>query len=284
MGILSGLKRLGLGNFENVDNYEKEESQRKAKKPTDAVQKPKPEEKDMVYERAYTCPVCGAEFNSKVMKSGKAKLVGADQDLRPRYDGIDSTKYDVVLCPVCAYGALASSFTHITPGQTKMIRENISANAKINFYHDEVYSYKEALERYELALACAVVKRAKASEKAYICLKTGWMLRGYAESLRDMDEPPVPVEELEQQENEYLQNAYKGFMDARQSETFPMCGMDELTMDYLLAALAMRFQHYDVAGRLITSVLTSTTASSRVKDKARDMKEQVLQELKKQQE
>ena len=281
MGILSGLKRLGLGNFENVDIYEKDESQQKAKKAADAVQKPKPEEKDYLYEKAYTCPVCGADFSSKVMKSGKAKLVGADQDLRPKYDVIDSTKYDVVLCPVCAYGALASSFAHISQGQTKLIRENISANAKINFYHDEIYSYEEALERYELALACAVVKRAKASEKAYICLKTGWLLRGYAENLKDVEQPPMSVEELEQQENEYLENAYKGFMDARQSETFPMCGMDELTMDYLLAALALRFQHYDVAGRLLTSVLTSTTASSRVKDKARDMKEQVLRELKK---
>lgn len=281
MGILSGLKRLGLGNFENVDIYEKDESQRKAKKAADTVQKPKLEEKDYLYEKAYICPVCGADFNSKVMKSGKAKLVGADQDLRPKYDVIDSTKYDVVLCPVCAYGALASSFAHISSGQTKLIRENISANAKINFYHDEIYSYEEALERYELALACAVVKRAKASEKAYICLKTGWLLRGYAESLKNVEQPTVSVEELEQQENEYLENAYKGFMDARQSETFPMCGMDELTMDYLLAALALRFQHYDVAGRLLTSVLTSTTASSRVKDKARDMKEQVLRELKK---
>jgi len=169
------------------------------------------------------------------MKSGKAKLVGADQDLRPRYDGIDSTKYDVVLCPVCAYGALASSFTHITPGQTKMIRDNISANAKINFYHDEVYSYKEALERYELALACAVVKRAKASEKAYICLKTGWMLRGYAESLRDMDEPPVPLEELEQriqiQEDiraiEHLQADYWDCLDQKDWVGLRACFTDD---------------------------------------------------------
>ncbi|MCI8528985.1 MAG: DUF2225 domain-containing protein [Lachnospiraceae bacterium] len=283
MGILSGLKRLGLGNLENVDIYEseKEESRQKAKKTTETAPKPKPEEKDLIYERSYTCPVCGADFTTKVMKSGKARLVGADQDLRPRYDVIDSLKYDVVLCPVCAYAALANSFTHVSPGQTKLIREKISASARISNYHNDTYSYEQALERYQLALASAVVKRAKASEKAYICLKTGWLIRGYAESLKDAEQPPVSVEELNNHENEYLENAYKGFLEARQSENFPMCGMDELTMDYLLAALAMRFQHYDVAGRLISTVLTSSSASARVKDKARDMKEQVLQELKK---
>lgn len=282
MGILSGLKRLGLGNFENVDIYEKEKDEpRQTAKKEAAAPKPKPEEKDLIYERAYVCPVCGIDFNSKVMKSGKARLVGADQDLRPRYDVIDSMKYDVVLCPVCAYAALANSFTHISPGQIKLIRENISSNAKINCYNDEIYTYEEALERYQLALACAVVKRAKASEKAYICLKTGWLLRGYGESIKEAENPPESLEELEQQESEYLENAYKGFMEARQSENFPMCGMDELTMDYLLAALAIRFKHYDVAARLISAVLTSSTASSRVKDKARDMKDQILRELKK---
>jgi len=287
MGILSGLKRLGLGNLENKDIYEDEKEETRKKKEEPAPAK-KLEEKDLIYEKSYECPVCGNTFHSKVMKSGRARLMGADQDLRPRYEAIDAIKYDAVLCPICGYAALGIFFTHISPGQVKLIRENICPSVQITYYHDKIYSYEEALERYQLALASAVVKHAKASEKAYICLKSGWLLRGYAESLQKLQEPKAQAEQIEQfeelkkQENEYLENAYKGFMDARHTENFPMCGMDEITMDYLLSVLAMRFGHYDVAGKLLSTVLTSSSASARVKDKARELKGQILKELKKQ--
>ena len=45
------------------------------------------------------------------------------------------------------------------------------------------YTYEDALARYQLALVNAIVKQAKNSEKAYICLKAGWLMRGYAEWL-----------------------------------------------------------------------------------------------------
>ncbi len=287
MGILSGLKRLGLGNLEKTDIYETEKEEARQKKKEAPQAAPKPQEKDLIYEKSYECPVCGSAFSSKIMKSSKARLVGADQDLRPRYEVIDSVKYDVVMCPICGYAALGNSFTHISPGQAKLIKENICSSVQITVYHNDTYSYEEALERYQLALASAMVKRAKASEKAFICLKSGWLLRGYAESLQNSQnsqenlENLAQLEEMKKQEEEYLENAYKGFMEARQTENFPMCGMDEITMDYLLSVLAMRFQHYDVAARLLSTVLTSPSASSRVKDKAREMKDLVLQELRK---
>ena len=76
-------------------------------------------------------------------------------------------------------------------------------------------------------------------------------------------------------------NAYKGFVEARQSEGFPMCGMDEITIDYLIAVLAVRFKKFDVASRMIASILASPSANARMKDKARDLKEEVLLQLKK---
>ena len=67
----------------------------------------------------------------------------------------------------------------------KLIRENISQKVHLHTYKGEVYTYDEALERYQLCLANAVVKRARASEKAYICLKSAWLLRGYQEQLTE---------------------------------------------------------------------------------------------------
>ena len=51
-----------------------------------------------------------------------------------------------------------------------------------------------------------------------------------------------------------------------------------------LAVLAARFQDYDMSVRLLSSIITSRTANSRIKDKAREMKDHVMREMKKNQE
>lgn len=280
MGILSGLKGLGLDGLENMDIFEEEKTEPEKTAAAAAVNKVM--EKDLIYDKSYVCPVCDGNFSAKIVKTGKAKLIGTDQDLRAKYDGIDPIKYDVLLCPACGYAALSRYFTNITSAQAKLVKEKISQAVHMGSYQDEVYSYEQALERYKLALVNAVVKKARASEKAYICLKSAWLLRGYAESLQEEGKADQKLlDALVGQETEYLENAYKGFSEARQSEGFPMCGMDEITIDYLLAALAVRVRKYDVAGKLIASLLTNSAANARIKDKARDLKEQILETMKK---
>ena len=277
-GLLSGLGGLGLDDLENVDTYKSEEREKNEKQ----VPVQKAEEKDLIYEKTFQCPVCEESFPAKIMKSGKAKLIKTDQDLRPQHEGIDAAKYDVLLCPHCGYAALSRYFNSVVNTQAKLIKENISSRVQLRPYTGETYSYDEAVERYKLALANAVVKRAKPSEKAFICLKSAWLLRGYAESLEQEANPDSgKIAELRKQELDYLENAYNGFVEAIQSENFPMCGMDEITVDYLIAVLAARFKKYDVASRLVASILTSATANNRTKDKARELKEQILADIKK---
>ena len=57
------------------------------------------QETDYIFDKTYVCPVCDNEFKSKTVKAGKVHLIGADTDLRPKYKGIDSLKYDAILCP-----------------------------------------------------------------------------------------------------------------------------------------------------------------------------------------
>lgn len=281
MGILSGLKGMGLENLEGMNIFEEEE--KKEEKKAAAPAAPKIEEKDFIFDKSYDCPVCEGKFTAKIMKSNKAKLIGTDRDLRARYEGVDPIKYDVLLCTECGYAALSRYFPTVTSGQAKLIREKISKNFHGSASKDETYSYEEALNRYKLVLANAVIKKAKSSEKAYICLKSAWLLRGYRESLREQGTADEKLlAELTQQESEYLENAYKGFAEARQTEDFPMCGnMDEMTIDYLIAALAVHCKKYEVASKLVASILTASSATPRIKDKARLLKEQIVEELKK---
>ncbi len=282
MSLLSGLGRLGLSGLKDVELYGEDEKAEKEKEKKKKTQEPvKIEEKDLIYDKIFKCPCCDADVPTKIMKTGKAKLIGRDQDLRPRYEGIDAVKYDVILCPSCGYTALTRFFPNLTSTQAMQVKKQISVSVKIPYYTNDTYSYKEAADRYQLALATAIVKHSKASEKAYICLKGAWLMRGYRESLAGTGkETPELVAELKAREEEYILNAYNGFMEARQSEVYPMCGMDEITVDYLLGVQAAHLKQYDVAGRMVSAVLASNSANNRIKDKARDLKEQIILQIK----
>ena len=56
--------------------------------------------------------------------------------------------------------------------------------------------------------------------------------------------------------------------------------MDESTVDYILAVLAMEFGDYFDASKLLSKLITSYSAGQRIKDKARDAKEELAKRMK----
>jgi hypothetical protein len=239
------------------------------------------QEKDFIYDKSFECPVCDSKITAKVVKSGKAKLLHTDKDLRAVYQGVDPQKYDVIACEHCGYSVLTRYFQPLPASQIKAVREKVSKNVKMKPYKGETYTYEEASERYQLALVCAIVKQAKASERAYICLKSAWVLRGWQEELAAEKGREEEISVLKEQEQEYLKNALEGFSSALASESFPMCGMDSDTVDYLIAVLALENGQIELASKRVASILVSRTANTRIKDKARDLKEEILIRLKK---
>lgn len=272
MSLFQGLDQFGLGKLEEMSVFEEEKSKKEDASGASAA--PKITEEDLLFDKSFTCPVCDGEFHSKMVRTGKVKLLSADTDLRPKYQLVDSLKYDALVCPKCGYAALNRFFKFMLPAQAKMIKENISKNFSGLTPTGNTYTYDDAIARHQLALANAVVKKAKPSEKAYTCLKMAWLFRGKAETLpKDTPNYDEFIKELKTNETELLSNAYDGFMVAFSKESFPMCGMDETTVTYLIADLARRIGKFDEASRWISRVLTSRQANERIKNKARDIKE-----------
>ncbi len=276
--LLSGLSSLGLGKLAGMEVYEENKPQEQTETKAAA---PQVEEKDIIYDRNFECAVCGEKITAKTVKAGKCRIIRNDLDLRAVYEGIDVVKYDVIVCPHCGYAALTRYHKPMPAGQIKLIKENISANFKMQMKNSETLDYEDAFQRYQLALANAIVKKARASEKAYICLKSAWLLRGWGESLTNSAEDTKKKEQLAAQEKDFLKNAFEGFVAAVQGETFPMCGMDEVTVDYLMSVLAMKLERFEIASKLVGKILTSPSANPRMKDKTRDLKELILEEMKK---
>ena len=280
--LLSGLGSLGLGNLQGMELFAEEKEEEAAKA---VVEEEVVDETEFIIERTYECPVCGRKFKALMPKTGKSKLLSTDMDLRPVHEHVDLTKYDVIVCQNCGYAVLSRYHTGLTERQKKTILEKISHNYKSDMTKHSVYSYEEALAHYQLALVNAIVRQAKNSEKAYICLKAGWLMRGYAEWLltkegQKTEDAAKKREQALKMEEDYLKNAFDGFQSAMASELFPIAGMDESTMNYLLATLAYRFDKIEIAGPLVSKILTSPTVSSRTKDKARDLKDLIVAKLK----
>ena len=166
----------------------------------------------------------------------------------------------------------------------KDISEQIGAkfNGMESAVGKDIFTYDDAITRYQLALITTMVKKAKSSERAYTCLKYAWVLRGKRQYLAARPEGIKPEENrsLYMDERECLKNAYEGFLKAISSEAFPMAGMDENTLQYLLADLARRLGKNEDALRLLSMVITSRSASSRMKDEALKLKDMIRESIK----
>lgn len=281
MNLLAGLEKFGLDTTKGTKLFEDEED--KNGRQAGNAEKHIPTEDEFLLEKSVQCKVCDRQFKTKIVKSGRVKRLEPDMDLRPRFQYIDTLKYDVTSCPACGYTAMNRYFEQITTPQIKLIREEITTKFKGGAQKAEaMYSYDRAIERYKLSLINTVVKKGKDSEKAYTCLKISWLLRGKLEELpENTEEDKKAKAEYRKQEEAFYQQAYEGFVKATEKELFPMCGMEQSTMDYLLSYMSYHFKKYEIASKYLSSVLTSAAASRRMKDLALDLKEKIIAELRK---
>ncbi len=271
--LLSGLEQFGLNNVNKLDVFDKEKEE---KQDSQTAKAHIVEETDYLFDKSYVCPVCGESFKSKTVKIGKVKLLSADSDLRPKFQFVDSLKYDAVVCPSCGYAALNRFFNYMTSMQARAIKEKISANYKHTKETSDLYTYDDAILRHKLALLNSIVTNAKNSEKGYTCLKLAWLCRGKCENL-DETSPTYKEEKLKllKMEQEYIQNAYEGFNNAILKEGYPMCGMDEYTVMYLVAELARRCGKFEDSLKMVSKILISREVNERLKDKARSIKDMI---------
>ena len=78
----------------------------------------------------------------------------------------------------------------------------------------------------------------------------------------------------------FYAQAFEGFVKAMSSENYPMCGMDQNTVDLLIAAMAFNLGKYDYASRFVSSLIVSRTAGGNIKKRAHEMKEKLVERMK----
>lgn len=289
MDLLSGIEQFGInigeGNTE-IFADEKRKEQRKVKQvETQTVERAKLPETDFLFTKRIRCTICDRVFDVRMVKSARIRRMQPDFDLRPRFENIDTLKYDVYACPYCGYAAMGRYFEHLTKGQIQLVKDNVCASFKrTGDIEPETYTYEQAIARYKLALYNSMVKRAKTSEKAYTCLKISWLYREMANMEAATDEEKAKKEEYGKLQEEFYKEAYEGFQKALATESFPMCGMDSFTMDYLIASMACYFKDFSYASKSVSNILSSQIADRRIKNRALELKEQIIEEIRKESE
>lgn len=241
------------------------------------------QEMESLFDKSFVCPVCEHTFKVKTVRTGRARLMKMDKDLRPIHQVLDPLKYDAVCCPNCGYSSLRKYFDTITAIQKRYFQAEIGIHYKKDpkYVEPEIYSYDLAIMKHKMSLATAIAIKAPASQKAFICIKTAWLYRGKREQLTEEEQNfTSAVTECEENEEKFLQSAYEGFTAARAKELPPICGMDLQTLEYILAVYAVRFGDYDVAAKYVSGILLSTNSNTRLKDKTRELKNELVEKIK----
>ena len=214
------------------------------------------EQLEVLYDKTYECPVCYTTFTSKAIRIGKNKIVSTDSDLYSKYSVVNPVIYDVVVCN-CGYAALSKNFESLRARQAQWIKKDITSKYQPTYY-PEILTEELAINRYKLAFLNAAVKKAKAGEKAYLCLKTGWLYR-----------------DLGDRKNErfYLEHARSGFLEAFTTEAFPIFELDELTTMYLIAELSRKAGDMDTASKWASELIIKRAVPPILKNRALDLRD-----------
>ena len=284
--LLSGMEKYGFKDV-NLDSIFEDDKPKTVARTAEEKTVEAPKEEDFLLDKGVRCPICDTVFKSRMVKSGRARRQESDRDLRPRFEYIDTIKYDVSSCPKCGYTAINRYFPHLSSAQMKLIREEVCTKFKPEKgMADKLsYTYDEAIERYKLALINTIAKKGKASEKAYECLKISWLYRGKKEEIQAANSNPseevkAEILKCEQTETAFYTQALDGFLKAMTSESYPMCGMEQNTVDFLIANMAFNLKRYDLASKFVSALLVSKTTSKTIKDKALTLKEEIISEIK----
>ncbi len=254
--LFDNLKDLGFDNLEDISLYINKENttQNKFKlaNPTSPA--------DFVYERKAVCPVCNKDIRIKAVKTSGIRVVSRETDFMTIYNDPNPLFYDAWMCTCCGYTALSSKFNLITDKQIKLIKEKISSKWSLKKSYPTVFTVDNAIEMHQMALLNAVTIQAKDSDKAMICLKLSWLYR---------------IKNDEQNEKKFQHHAQLGFMKALEHERFPIYGLDETSLEYLIGEIYRRLGDNSNALLWFSKVLSSREAKSRIKDMARNQKETI---------
>lgn len=210
---------------------------------------------DALYEAERTCPVCENAFNVTKVRS-RLITVKQDSDFCMHYRDVNPYYYSVWVCPHCGYAAQEAEFSALTGTAVELIKKFLAGRA-VSVDFGGVRTREQAIATFKLAIFFAGLIKLSNSKLAGLYLRLGWLYR-----------------EGEQPEEERLAllKAAELYDLAMTKERFPIGGMSELNLMYLVGELLRRTGQAEKSLMYFNRVVSNPQAKmeKRLMDMARE--------------
>ena len=174
-----------------------------------------------LFDKELDCPVCVNHFVTKKPRLRKLPVDKKDSDFHIWYKEINPVHYNVWVCPNCGFSATESEFKKLTTDEKTAVLKNVSLKWNKRDFGG-IRTTEMAFETHKLALIIAQLLNKSKGYLGGLCLRLAWLYR---------------ERENAEQETIYLNYALEHLEDAYTHESFPIAGLDEVSLSYLIGEL-----------------------------------------------
>ena len=204
------------------------------------------------------CPICGK--STRVIKT-RARLVKerTDEDFCVHYKDFNPYYYRVWICEHCGFAGDEKTFTSHMPDRDREKIKKFLDGKKISVAFTETRELPEAVASFKLAIFYLELIDASLSKRAGLYLGLAWVYR---------------IAGDEEHEAETIKKAAELYDRSIMTEHYPIGGMTDLTVIYILGAIYYRIGDLDKSTQYLSRLIGNNEIRStdpRLYDKARDL-------------
>lgn len=127
-----------------------------------------------LFDRAYTCPVCGNAFTSKQVKTSAIRTKERKKDFHALFSGENPTFYGIICCEACGYAKFESDFKQtLKETEVERVKTIITAHWNKQCFTD-ARDLQTAIRAHTIAIASYKVTGAKHNVYGKLYLRLAW--------------------------------------------------------------------------------------------------------------
>jgi uncharacterized protein (DUF2225 family) len=221
---------------------------------------------DQFFVDTTVCPVSQTRFQFPRVRTRAVRPTARDSDFHVQYQGVDPTKYGIVVCPSCAYAAYFDDFAKLDEvARTALWDDRHARVVTVSRPLNGTRSSADSLVALELAMRCYELRGAGESRRAVLQHRRAWFEREAGNTAEEM---------------EWLFRAREAYMVAYEHDV-RISEESAARVAYLVGDLSMRLSDYQSAAQwLETAVRVAPASKTGIVRTARDRLQDVRRIIK----
>jgi len=206
-----------------------------------------------LYDKKFSCLVCGCTFLSKKLRSRFVKPIRTDSDFGPVFAKGDANNplfYYVAVCPECGFAFSDDFSANISQTAKQRVKEELSAKMEKAIDYGKERDFSQAVNTYKLAIYSGQLVKEKHLVLAKLCHRLAWLYRG----MEHIDE-----------EKRFLKLAAAEFEQAYINSDYDQEKTPEIQILYIIGAINHLLGKYNEAVQFFSKVTEHETRSRHTK-------------------